>query len=77
MQLPEFESIFGPPDRSSSNTLEAKVATAVKQMVYEYDMGKHLDAHYPEVFGVNKFYFNIETDPHLSRDGTSIMSIEL
>ncbi|MFZ2447683.1 MAG: hypothetical protein WAW37_15105 [Syntrophobacteraceae bacterium] len=63
MTLNEFEGVFGPPDRSSSNTLEAKVATAAKQMVYEYDMGKHPDAHYPEVFGVNKFYFNIESDP--------------
>ncbi len=63
MPLAEFESIFGPPDRSSGNTLESKAVSALRNMVYEYDMGKHADAHYPDVFGVNKIYFNLETVP--------------
>ncbi|MEM5789432.1 MAG: hypothetical protein AAGU11_19135 [Syntrophobacteraceae bacterium] len=63
MPLNEFESIFGPPDRSSSNTLESKVTTSIRQLVYEYDMGKHPNAHYPAMFNVNKFYFNADQDP--------------
>jgi len=63
LPLDEFETIFGPPDRSSSNTLESKVVTPVRQLVYEYDMGRHPDSPYPTMFHVNKFYFNAENDP--------------
>ena len=63
MPLPEFEGLYGPPDRSSANTLESKANTSFKNIIYEYDMGKHADAHYPDMFGVNKFYFNAEVDP--------------
>ena len=63
MPLSEFEELFGPPDKSSANTLDAKASSALKHIVYEYDMGKHPDAQYPEMFCVNKFYFNAEAEP--------------
>lgn len=63
MPLAEFEAVFGPPDRGSGNTMESKVVSTGKTMIYEYDMGKHADSLYPDIFKVNKVYFNMETDP--------------
>ena len=63
MKMGEIISIFGPPDRSSANTLESKVNMPFRELTFEYEMTQKPKAKYPEYIYINKFVFNAEQDP--------------